>query len=104
MLKDVYETNRALDSKVRRAAKKFGLRAEKSCARNHHGNNQGGWQLIDPYRKEVVEGVDYEFTPERVIGFTAGYKASNFWLSTFSALNYSRSIGHAGSCGRLGLS
>jgi hypothetical protein len=34
MLKDVYETNPALDSKVRRAAKKFGLRAEKSDDNN----------------------------------------------------------------------
>jgi hypothetical protein len=68
MLKEVYETSPLLELQARRAAKKAGLQAIKSRLRekNLHSNNQGGWQLIDD-TNTVVEGVDYDLTPQRVI-------------------------------------
>ena len=75
MLKETYETSPLLELQARRAAKKAGLRAIKSRVRNLHSNNQGGWQILNPDRNEVVDGLNYEFTPERVIEFCAEYKA-----------------------------
>jgi hypothetical protein len=46
----------SLEQKARRVAKKAGFVAKKSRDRVQHGNNKGGFQIIEPYRNEVVAG------------------------------------------------
>jgi len=54
------------DSQVRRAAQKVGWKACKSRDKYHH-NNQLGYQLVDPYKNEVKEGVRFELTGQDVL-------------------------------------
>ncbi len=56
----------ALDSRVRRAARKADYRVEKS-RQGYHSNNLGGYQLIDPYTNTVVYGVNYDLSPDEVL-------------------------------------
>jgi hypothetical protein len=61
----VNHPNRALDSKVRRVAKAAGLSVCK--ARGHeHGNNKGGYQLIND-RGNIVEGPDFGLSADDVL-------------------------------------
>lgn len=58
----------SLDSRARRAAKRAGLRAEKSRVKTYCWNFQGGYQLIDD-RNNVVNGVNYDLTAKQVIEY-----------------------------------
>ena len=55
-----------LEARARRAAKSVGLVAVKSRG-GYHSDNQGGFQLVDPYFNEVVEGLRFDLSPEEVI-------------------------------------
>ncbi len=67
------------ERRSRRAAKKAGLVARKSRVRlpsmNNQGgfvllnpwNNQGGFVLLKPWNNYVIDGANFELTPEDVI-------------------------------------
>jgi len=63
----------ATESQARRAAAKIGLKATKSRYRGHSSNHLGGFQIHDPLRNQVVNGVDYEMTADEVIEFCKDY-------------------------------
>jgi hypothetical protein len=67
-----------IEQKARRAARRSGFIATKSRQRTYHSNNRGGFQLVEPYRNEVVMGVNYEMTPEQVIEYAAGNRSK--WM------------------------
>jgi hypothetical protein len=69
---------KALEAKARRAARRSGFVAAKSRERSLHSNNRGGFQLIEPYRNEVVNGVRYDLTVEEVIEFCVENRSK--WL------------------------
>ena len=57
-----------LEGKARRAAKKVGLVAHKSCSQ--HIGNLGWFQVVDPKRGNmVVAGERYDMTPQEVMNF-----------------------------------
>ena len=55
-------------ARARRVATSMGWRVEKSRERYQHHNNQGALQILDR-RNVVINGVNYEMTPEDVINF-----------------------------------
>jgi hypothetical protein len=61
-------TDKQLDSRARRAAKRAGLIAHKSRFRVGTFNNHGGFMLITPTR-HVVAGERFNMTAEEVIEF-----------------------------------
>ena len=54
--------------RARRVAASMGWRVEKSRERYQHHNNQGALQILDQTNK-IINGVNYDMTPEDVIGF-----------------------------------
>lgn len=56
-----------LDNKARRTAKRAGLRCCKNRWRAGTIDNKGGYQLIDPYRNIVVDGVRFDLSAQDVI-------------------------------------
>jgi hypothetical protein len=65
-------SEKALEARARRAAKRAGLMARKSRWRYDSIDNYGGFQLIDPERNFVVLGTRYELSAEDVIGYCLG--------------------------------
>ena len=51
-----------MESRIRRAAEKAGLRAVKSRWLRGTVHNKGGWQIIDPKTGAIVSGKRYELT------------------------------------------
>jgi hypothetical protein len=64
-------SERALEAKARRAAKRAGLIARKSRWRLGSIDNYGGFRLIDLYTNCAVEGVRFDLSAEDVIELTA---------------------------------
>jgi hypothetical protein len=58
-----------MESRVRRAAEKNGLRAIKSRWRRGTKDNKGGWQIIEPRTREVVAGEQFDLTDASALGF-----------------------------------
>ena len=58
-----------LNAKVRRAAKRVGLRAQKSRYRSGTTDNRGKYMLIDPCRNKILCGERFDLEPEAVIAF-----------------------------------
>jgi hypothetical protein len=59
-------TKQARDSRVRRAAKKHGLRAMRSRWQAGTPENRGGWMIVD-HRNKVVDGRFYSLTDQAVL-------------------------------------
>jgi hypothetical protein len=59
------------EEKARRAAKKVGLQARKSRWRSGTIDNQGGFQLINPYTNRVVNGSRFDLSADEVIKICA---------------------------------
>jgi hypothetical protein len=55
-------------ARARRVAASMGWRVEKSRERYQHHNNQGALQIRDQTNK-IIDGVNYDMTPEDVIEF-----------------------------------
>ena len=62
-------TEAALDSRVRRAAKRVGLVAKKSRWRAGTIDNHGDYCLVDPFRNWVVRGERFDLSAEEVISY-----------------------------------
>jgi hypothetical protein len=59
-----------LEKRARRLADSMGLRIEKSRTRKHfHGNDKGGYMIIDNYRNEIKAGGDYDLDLKAVMEF-----------------------------------
>ena len=65
-------SEKALDARARRAARRAGLMACKSTWRRDSIDNYGGYQLIDPYTNFVVNGSRFDLTAEQVIEMCSG--------------------------------
>jgi hypothetical protein len=59
-------TQQARDSRVRRAARKAGLRAMRSRWMLGTPENRGGWMIVDR-RNKVVDGRFYSLTDQAVL-------------------------------------
>ena len=59
---------KALISKARRIAKRHGMQMTKSRERQHL-NNHGQFQLVNIRSNTVVNGLDYDMTPQEVIEY-----------------------------------
>jgi hypothetical protein len=59
----------AIDSRVRRAARRAGLVARKSRWRAGSIDNYGEYMLVDPATNFVVAGSRYDMTPEEVLDY-----------------------------------
>jgi hypothetical protein len=55
-------SDNALESRLRRMARRQGMRIEKSRCRSVHMNNLGGYQLIDTARNFVIAGANYDLS------------------------------------------
>lgn len=53
------------ENRLRRHARRLGLRLEKSRVRLHHLNDRGRWQIVDDHNT-VVEGDRWDLTLDRV--------------------------------------
>lgn len=62
-------SEKALEARARRAAKRVGLIAKKSRRSVDGYHNVGGLALVDPSRNWIVEGGRYELTPDYVIEY-----------------------------------
>ena len=60
-------SEQAMDSRVRRAARRVGLEAIKSRCRVGTIDNLGGYRLIDPWHNVCVEGERFDLSAEYVI-------------------------------------
>jgi hypothetical protein len=58
---------KTLEQRARRTAKRVGLRATKSRWRRDTIDNYGGFQLVDPDRNAVIDGVRFELTAQEVM-------------------------------------
>ena len=63
-----------LNAKVRRAAKRVGLRARKSRYRTGTTDNRGKFMLIDPYRNRILCGERFDLEPEAIIAFCKKFR------------------------------
>jgi hypothetical protein len=61
------QSESALESRARRAAKKVGLLARKTRWRKDSMDNLGGFQLVDPYFNRAVDGIRFDLTAKEVI-------------------------------------
>jgi hypothetical protein len=61
-------------ARARRVAVSMGWRVEKSRERYQHHNNQCALQIPD-HTNKVINGVNYDMTPEDVIGFCEAFDA-----------------------------
>ena len=59
----------SLEQKARRAARRAGFVATKSRWRANSLDNQGGFQIVEPYFNCVKQGVRFEMTAEEVIEY-----------------------------------
>lgn len=69
-----YDFTPAEEASARRVAKRLGFRVCKSRERSQHFNNQGGLQLLDG--NAVIEGVNFDCTPEEIIYFAEKHHIS----------------------------
>ena len=58
----------ASESGARRAARKVGLVARKSCCRQDM-DNRGEFQILDPDRNWIVAGEKFDLSPDDVVRF-----------------------------------
>lgn len=58
-----------MESRIRRAAEKQGLRAVKSRWRRGTKHNRGGWMIVEPRTREIVAGEHYDLTDASALGF-----------------------------------
>jgi len=56
-----------VESRARRAAQRFGYIIKKSRSRTESLDNFGGFMLIDPYIKGVVDGLRFDLSAEDII-------------------------------------
>ncbi len=70
-------TNKGLDARARRAARRAGLRATRSRQRVHVPNlhNFGEFMLVCVYANTAVAGSRYEMTASEVIAFCKARRA-----------------------------
>ena len=61
------QSEKAADSRARRAAKRAGLVARKSRWRSDTVDNMGGFMLIEPRTKTVVDGSRFNLSADDVI-------------------------------------
>ena len=61
------QSEKAADSRARRAAKQAGLVARKSRWRSDTVDNMGGFMLIEPRTKTVVDGSRFNLSADDVI-------------------------------------
>jgi hypothetical protein len=62
-------TEKALEARARRTARRVGLIAGKTRWRRDSIDNFGGFMLIEPYRNCVVAGQRFNMSAEEVIAF-----------------------------------
>jgi len=62
-------SEKAMEARARRAAKRVGLIAKKSRRRVDGYNNVGEFALIDPRRNWIVAGERFELTPAYVMEY-----------------------------------
>lgn len=62
-------TEKSLDQKARRAAKRVGLRAGKSRWRLGSVDNYGGFQITDPYANRIKSGERWELSAKDVVDY-----------------------------------
>ncbi len=55
-----------LENRLRRKARKHGLRVTKSRDRSIHLNNLGGYMLVDSYRNAVIAGDRFDVPLEEL--------------------------------------
>ena len=60
-------TEKAIEARARRIARRADLIARKSRWRLHTIDNYGGFQLLDPWSNCVVYGSRFELSPQEVI-------------------------------------
>lgn len=62
-------TQKTLEARARRAARRVGLIARKTRWRRDSIDNFGNFMLIEPYGNYVVAGFRFDMTPEDVIAY-----------------------------------
>jgi hypothetical protein len=67
-------TDKTLDQRARRAAKRVGLNVARSRDRTEHLNNRGGYMLFNPLHNTVVMGERFDLSAEDVIETCANAK------------------------------
>jgi len=60
-------SERALEARARRAARRAGYVARKTRWRAGSVDNHGGFQIIDPYTSYIMWGERFDLSPEEVI-------------------------------------
>ena len=60
-------SEKAMDARARRAARRAGLIARRSRWRRDTVDNYGGFQLLDDYGNHIVAGDRFNLTPQQVI-------------------------------------
>lgn len=59
-------SDKTRENRLRRQAKRLRLKLEKSRARKIHGDDLGGYRILDLYRNYVYQGSRYELTLDDV--------------------------------------
>jgi hypothetical protein len=70
----------ALEGRARRAAQRIGLTASKSRWRRDTVDNYGGFQLLDLYTNNVVDGYRFDLTAAAVLDYCSRRVAEKPWL------------------------
>ena len=65
----IMPSEKAIDARARRAAKRVGLSARKSRWRLGSVDNCGGFRLVDPYTNTIQAGERYDLSAEAVIEY-----------------------------------
>ena len=58
-------SSKSLEQRLRRKAKRMGYYITKARGQQHI-NNRGHWQIVNTWRNEVAEGVNYEIPIEQL--------------------------------------
>jgi hypothetical protein len=61
-------TRQAIDSRVRRAAKKYGVRAVRSRWERGTPRNQGGWQIVAG-DGQIIRGFQYDLSDDEILAW-----------------------------------
>jgi hypothetical protein len=69
-------TEKALDARARRAARRTGLVARKSRWRANTIDNCGGFMPLDPFTNIPVDGIKFDLSAEYVIEFCESQRDS----------------------------
>lgn len=62
-------TDKALEMRARRAAKRVGLFAQKGRSKAWHAKDQGGFRLVDARTNVIVAGENFDMTEQDVIEY-----------------------------------